>query len=151
MVKIIHGILTATKYGLSLMLMFLAMTLNPSLFLALFVGHFCGDYLFGDMNLDIHMNCATPLFNNGGVVGTIIRWALCVPLEDVMRLRASMYSVLPSSENERIPLTQQGLNGQKLFHPFLQFIMGATPRVISLIYLIILLVWIVQRRVMICG
>jgi len=41
-----HALLTGLNYGLSLMLMLVAMTYNPSLFLALVVGWVAGDGIF---------------------------------------------------------------------------------------------------------
>lgn len=44
--KVIHALLSSLNYGLALMLMLVAMTYNPSLFVALMVGYFLGDFLF---------------------------------------------------------------------------------------------------------
>ena len=44
--RIAHAIIGGLLYGLALMLMLVAMTYNPSLFLALVVGFVIGDYLF---------------------------------------------------------------------------------------------------------
>ena len=41
--RLLHALLTAINYGLSLLLMLVAMTYNPGLFLALVVGYFFGD------------------------------------------------------------------------------------------------------------
>ena len=43
--RLIHALFTAINYGLSLLLMLVAMTYNPGLFLALVVGYFFGDLL----------------------------------------------------------------------------------------------------------
>ena len=43
--RLIHALFTAINYGLSLLLMLVAMTYNPGLFLALIVGYFFGDLL----------------------------------------------------------------------------------------------------------
>jgi len=43
--RLIHAFFTAINYGLSLLLMLVAMTYNPGLFLALVVGYFFGDLL----------------------------------------------------------------------------------------------------------
>ena len=52
-VKMILGLLNAVKYAMSLFLMLVAMTFNPSLFLALFVGYWAGDMLFCDFELNL--------------------------------------------------------------------------------------------------
>jgi hypothetical protein len=44
--RILHSILTGLNYGLALLLMLIAMTYNPSLFLALIIGYAFGDFIF---------------------------------------------------------------------------------------------------------
>ena len=44
--RLLHAFLSAVNYGLALMLMLVAMTYNPSLFVALVVGYGLGDYMF---------------------------------------------------------------------------------------------------------
>ena len=74
-VKIIHGLLAGTSYGLSLLLMLVAMTYNPSLFLALFVGYIFGDYLCCDFHIDMKMGVYnTP---RGGLAGPFLQRLLC--------------------------------------------------------------------------
>jgi hypothetical protein len=82
-VKIINGIIACLKFGLSLLLMLVAMEFNPSLFLALVVGYLIGDYVFYDFNLDIEMGVHKPLFRQGGRVGSLIRRILCIPQTEV--------------------------------------------------------------------
>lgn len=44
--RLIHAVLSGLNYGLALLLMLVAMTYNPSLFLALVVGYALGDFVF---------------------------------------------------------------------------------------------------------
>jgi len=44
--RILHSILSGLNYGIALILMLIAMTYNPSLFLALIVGYSVGDFIF---------------------------------------------------------------------------------------------------------
>ena len=44
--RILHAILSGLNYGIALMLMLIAMTYNPSLFLALIIGYCTGDFIF---------------------------------------------------------------------------------------------------------
>lgn len=44
--RILHAILGGVSYGLAMLLMLVAMTYNPSLFLALILGYAVGDYIF---------------------------------------------------------------------------------------------------------
>ena len=44
--RVLHSILSGLNYGIALLLMLIAMTYNPSLFLALIVGYALGDFLF---------------------------------------------------------------------------------------------------------
>ena len=44
--RLLHALLNALNYGLALMLMLVAMTFNPCLFLALVIGYGLGDYYF---------------------------------------------------------------------------------------------------------
>ena len=52
-VKFVHAVLSAVKYGLSLILMLVAMTFNPSLFLALVIGSAMGEYICCDVDIDL--------------------------------------------------------------------------------------------------
>ena len=51
-VKLLRATVAAVRYLLGLMMMLVAMTFNPSLFLALVVGYLAGDYLCYDYRLD---------------------------------------------------------------------------------------------------
>lgn len=44
--RLLHAVLSGLNYGLALLLMLVAMTFNPSLFLALMVGYSIGDFVF---------------------------------------------------------------------------------------------------------
>lgn len=46
LLRAFHSILTGVNYGLALLMMLIAMTYNPSLFLALVSGYSVGDFLF---------------------------------------------------------------------------------------------------------
>ncbi len=46
LLRLLHSLVSALSYGLALMLMLVAMTYNPSLFLSLVVGYGLGDFLF---------------------------------------------------------------------------------------------------------
>ena len=48
--RIIHSVLGAIHYGLSLLLMLVAMTFNSALFVALIIGYLIGDYIFYHLN-----------------------------------------------------------------------------------------------------
>ena len=74
-VKAIHGLLGGLKYGLSLMLMLVAMSYNPSLFLALMIGYFAGDFMCCDFHLDMKLGVHNTI--NGGFAGALIRRVLC--------------------------------------------------------------------------
>jgi hypothetical protein len=44
--RLLHAVLSGLNYGLALLLMLVAMTFNPSLFLALMTGYSIGDFVF---------------------------------------------------------------------------------------------------------
>jgi hypothetical protein len=44
--RVLHAVLSGLNYGLALLLMLIAMTYNPSLFMALIVGYSFGDFIF---------------------------------------------------------------------------------------------------------
>lgn len=46
LLRLLHSIMAGVNYGIALLLMLIAMTFNPSLFLALVVGYTIGDFLF---------------------------------------------------------------------------------------------------------
>ena len=139
-VKLLHGLLTATKYGLSLILMLVAMTYNPTLFIALFVGYWVGDFVFCDNRIDSLMHKNMPMYDNGGFAGTIIRWALLVPIDKVPVVRAYLY------DDSKYAELMTGYTEPSYVTKYTPFALWLTPRLISLIYLVILLVWIVEAE-----
>ena len=46
MLRILHAVLSGVNYGVALLLMLVAMTFNPSLFVALMFGYAVGDFVF---------------------------------------------------------------------------------------------------------
>lgn len=44
--RVLHSTLSGLNYGLALLLMLIAMTYNPSLFMALIIGYAFGDFIF---------------------------------------------------------------------------------------------------------
>jgi Ctr copper transporter family len=46
LLRILHGLVAGTNYGVALLLMLVAMTFNPSLFIALMFGYAVGDFIF---------------------------------------------------------------------------------------------------------
>jgi Ctr copper transporter family len=46
LLRVLHSVLAGYNYGVALVLMLIAMTFNPSLFLALVVGYTFGDFMF---------------------------------------------------------------------------------------------------------
>lgn len=72
MVKLLHSFMSSLKYGLGLMLMLIAMTFNPSLFLALMIGYLIGDYICCDFRLNKKINKSKE-------VGVVDNWDCCNP------------------------------------------------------------------------
>lgn len=81
--KLCMGLLSAMRYAMTLFLMLTAMTYNPSLFLALVVGFFIGDFMCCDFHVNMRMGVDnTP---SGGRMGPFIRSLICmkeIQLED---------------------------------------------------------------------
>ena len=46
LLRLLHSVLSGYNYGVALVLMLIAMTFNPSLFLALVIGYALGDFIF---------------------------------------------------------------------------------------------------------
>lgn len=46
LLRLLHSVLSGYNYGVALVLMLIAMTFNPSLFLALVIGYAFGDFIF---------------------------------------------------------------------------------------------------------
>lgn len=134
-VKIIYSVICAIKYALALFLMLVAMTMNPSLFLALFVGYLLGDFIFCDYKLNSAMGYTKPLKDFGGAVRTLIEIALCkagTRNVDPVDYAASA-STVASQHSTRHGVIALATN-----------LLWILPRVTSLVFLVVLLVWIVQ-------
>lgn len=138
-VKTMHGLLTATKYTLSLFLMLTAMAMVPALMLALFVGYWVGDILFADFLIDMDMDACAPLFEEGGVVGLLLRWALLAPIGSVFHHQL-VKQALPE---ESTLLGPSHHNTAEVPTDWYKLALGTAPRVISLIVIVLTLVWIV--------
>lgn len=67
--KLQHAAMTGVSYGFSLILMLVAMTYNPWLFVALMIGWTLGDFIFNPMIADLMRRTHT-LSSTGGVVGS---------------------------------------------------------------------------------
>jgi hypothetical protein len=129
----------ATNYCLGLFLMLVAMAMNPALFLALFVGYWAGEQLLCDFNIDLTMHKTKPLYANGGLVGSLLRFAFCLPAAQIPLVRSALYAPLSTSETEK-PVETFAQNS------LLKSLLWYTPRVLSLIYLIVMLVWVVEAE-----
>ena len=130
-VKILFGLVSACKYGLTLMLMLVAMTMNPSLFLALFVGYLLGDLIFCDYKLNSLLGARRPIEDY--IVHKILHLSLC------SRSPASPFSITETISSA--PSSKSSNNWVSFYATGTLWIM---PRIISLIFLVVLLVWIVQ-------
>lgn len=76
LIKIIFGTISGIRFGLSLILMLIATSYNPSIFVVLVMGFFAGDYLC----CDFHVNTKMGSFNTekGGPLGPSITSVLCI-------------------------------------------------------------------------
>jgi Ctr copper transporter family len=76
LIKMIFGTISGIRYGLSLMLMLIATSYNPSIFVALVLGFFVGDFLC----CDFHVNSKMGSYNTvkGGPLGPSITSVLCI-------------------------------------------------------------------------
>jgi hypothetical protein len=129
-VKTLRGLFTACRYALSLMLMLVAMTFNPGLFLALFVGYWFGDIVFCDVSINLKLKTYKHFYNATGRFMRGIHWALCIPTKEYHRYR----ELVCPSESENSP----GLANM------ITYFLKIMPRIISLVFLVVLLVWIVE-------
>mmetsp|Transcript_15721 Transcript_15721/g.21595 ORF Transcript_15721/g.21595 Transcript_15721/m.21595 type:complete len:487 (+) Transcript_15721:50-1510(+) len=133
-VKILYGLLCACKFALTLFLMLIAMTLNPSLFLALFVGYLLGDFLFCDYKLNVLMGGHHPLQDHGGIVRKLLQMSLCVnSSQQSHEANELLEAHKVTSTDQMMPIVAVGT-------------LWVLPRVFSLIYLVVLLVWIVETQ-----
>jgi Ctr copper transporter family len=128
--KLIHSTIAAFNYGLSLMLMLVAMTFIPSLFLALFIGGVVGEYVCVDFHIDLLMGVYEPKEVYDGALGGLIHWVLC-------------------SKNRRTANSEQPLMREKVkfeFGTWGKLSSWLAPRIISLILLIVTIVWVYQAE-----
>jgi hypothetical protein len=128
--KLIHSTIAAFNYGLSLMLMLVAMTFIPSLFLALFIGGVIGEYVCVDFHIDLLMGVYEPKEVYDGALGGLIHWVLC-----------SKHRRNASSEE---PLTRDKMKFE--FGTWGKLSSWLAPRIISLILLIVTIVWVYQAE-----
>jgi len=137
LMKIFRGFLQACKYTLSIFLMLVGMSFNPSLMLALFVGYWVGDIVFVDLRIDLEMQACRPLFKGGGIVGLLMRWILCAPMGQVFH-----YQIF---EDEAIEFSLGDTPKERLANTLntKRFIIGLVSRTVSLIVLVLTLVWVV--------
>ena len=143
-VKIIYGLLTAAKYSLSLFLMLIAMTYNPNLFVALFVGYFFGEVLFTDKKLDLYLyHNSQPFRTDKSAVGQLIVYSLGLPLDKVDYLRSTLY---PDENNDNTLKSADEENESSIFMKVRNYMLWLMPRVISAIFLVILIYWIVLTQ-----
>ena len=90
-VNIFHGIFSTLKFGLSLMLMLIAMLFNPWLFVSLIIGHFVGNYFACDFRINKRLKIMTPKqltqhkdstpTYDIAIISRVIRYILCLPQE----------------------------------------------------------------------
>jgi Ctr copper transporter family len=79
--KLCMSLISGMRYAMTLFLMLTAMTYNPSLFLALVVGFFIGDFVCCDFHVNMRMGVdKTP---GGGRAGPFICALLCIRRLDV--------------------------------------------------------------------
>jgi hypothetical protein len=88
---------------------------------------YTGDLICCDFHIDLSLGIYTPLLKNGGNGGSIIRKLLCI---DAVSTEEGPYDLLA----EKLPE----------FSPIFKFFLWGMPRVISLVFLVVLLVWIVE-------
>ena len=128
--KLIHSTIAAFNYGLSLMLMLVAMTFIPSLFLALFIGGVVGEYVCVDFHIDLLMGVYEPKEVYDGAFGGLVHWVLC-------------------SKNRRDASIEEPVVREKMkfeFSTWAKLSSWLAPRIISLILLIVTIVWVYQAE-----
>lgn len=69
-------LLSAIKFALALMLMLVAMTMNTSLFLALFLGYMLGVFLLCDFRFNYLMG----VYRSRGIVWNTMQYILCIKM-----------------------------------------------------------------------
>ena len=73
LLKVAYGSVVACNYALSLMFVLIAITFNPSLFLALFVGYLIGGYICCELNIDERLP-GIRLFNYSACGASALNW-----------------------------------------------------------------------------
>ena len=131
--KVLHSLVTGFNYGLSLMIMLIAMSFIPSLFLAIFIGGCIGEFLTCDFRLDLSMGLYSPLSTYSGLSGWIIRRVLCLPAtlpEDIVQQSSG-----PSMHERNHILSERAKS-----------VLWILPRLISMILVIVVIVWVYQTQ-----
>ena len=132
-VKLVHAFLSCLMYGLSLMLMLIATTFNPCLFLALVIGSIIGEYVCCDFHIDHVMGVYKPLTQYGGTYGRIIRYLLCVRNAD-------------NSEDHELVVDAEDTRAEYEISSSVKSILWSLPRMISTILLVVVIVWVIQAE-----
>ena len=130
-VKLLHALLSGIRYGLSLMQMLVAMTFNPSLFVALIVGRVIGEYMCCDKHQDLIMGAHKPVSRYSGIAGRIIQSILCIPPKE-------------SSEEQEPLISVNGIQKYSRKSELLRLSLWILPRTISMILLVITIVWVME-------
>lgn len=124
-IKLMFGTLMGMKFCLGLFLMLIAMTFNPSLFLAIFVGYIVGQYTVCDFQIDLDSNVKVTLSEPNGILGYIIQKALCIPHF------ATGYTAVPNPEYKN-----------DTFFIIMKYVLWTLPRLISAIFLVVMMIWV---------
>ena len=147
--KLIHSAIAGFNYGLSLMLMLVAMTFIPSLFLALFVGSVIGEYVSCDHHIDLAMGSHKPA-SHGGYMERMIRFVLCIP--SASREITKELEQEQIQEQEDVYAKEEGKEEVEVekktykISTTIRTMLWLLPRTFSLILLIVVIVWIYQNQ-----
>ena len=136
-VKFVHAALSALKYGLSLMLMLIAMTFNPSLFLALVVGSLIGEYIRCDFQIDLVMGDRKKPSRYDGMYGRLIQRLLCARSEDDNSGRTDSITSR-TTLLQKVPVREMSSK--------MHCLLWSLPRMISTICVIVAIVWVIQAE-----
>jgi Ctr copper transporter family len=140
--KLIHSTIAGVNYGLSLMLMLVAMTFIPSLFLALFIGSVIGEYISCDHHIDLAMGAMRPLSPYVGFVEKMIRFVLCVRNSEK---QIDKVEVEDMEEEGKMEVAEEKKRSYEL--PLIaRTVLWLLPRTFSLILMIVTLVWIYRNQ-----
>lgn len=138
--KLIHSTVAGINYGLSLMLMLVAMTFIPSLFLALFIGSVLGEYVSCDHHIDLAMGAMKPRSHFGGFVERMIRFVLCVRQYDHQISKEEIDDI---EEEGKMEVEEKKSYELPLIA---RTVLWLLPRTFSLILMIVTLVWIFRNQ-----